>query len=51
MTYPINSITEITRDKISYLDNNNTAQEIDLLECSKNWVNYFIQSKGGLPYV
>jgi hypothetical protein len=41
MVYLISSIIEITHDKIKYFDNDNNEQEIDLLECSKNWVEYF----------
>jgi len=40
MTYPISSIIVITHEKLIYLDNNNDEQEIDLIECGKNRVDY-----------
>ena len=41
MTYLIKNIKEISCEKIIYYDNDNVEQEINLLECSKNWVKYF----------
>ena len=41
MIYLISSIKEITKDKIKFLDQDDVIQEIDLQECSKNWVVHF----------
>jgi len=41
MTYLISNIKEISCDKITYYDNDNAEQRIDLFECRKNWVEYF----------
>ena len=41
MACSIRNIKEILHDKIVIHNNDNIEQEIDLLECSKNWVEHF----------
>jgi hypothetical protein len=41
MTFLISDIKEINKSKIIYVDCDNKLKEIDLLECSKNWVEHF----------
>ena len=41
MTYTLDSIKEITKEKIIYFDHNNLEQSVNLLDCSKNWVEQF----------
>lgn len=40
-TFLISSITEITKDKLLFINNEKQIQEIDFLQCRKNWVDYF----------
>ena len=41
MVFQVSSIIEITNEKIRFYDDKKFVQEIDLLECSKNWVDYY----------
>ena len=41
MNYLISNIKEISHDNIVYYNNANIQQKINLIECSKNWVEYF----------
>lgn len=40
-TFLVSSIKEITKEKLLFINNENKIQEIDLLECRKNWVEHF----------
>ena len=44
MIYLVRNIKEISREKITYCDNDNIEHELSLFECSKNWVEYFNNS-------
>ena len=37
----MSNIIEVTHNTIRYFDNEQNEQEINLFECSKNWVDYF----------
>jgi len=39
--YPHSHIIEITQEKVLYKDYEGSIQEIDLLECRNNWVDFF----------
>ena len=41
MTCLLKNIKQISREKIIYLDNDGVSKEINLFDCSKNWVEHY----------
>lgn len=40
-TFLIRRIKEITKEKLIFINDENQIQEIDFIECRKNWVEHF----------